>query len=83
MPDTNLHPGKSAPDFDRLSARGDSAKLEVQRDKGVSQFFSARDDAPGSVRSHFAIDEHGNRTDVQLRVTPEDRVERVLHALGD
>jgi peroxiredoxin Q/BCP len=36
----------------------------------------------GTIRSHFVIDEKGMLADVQVRVGPEDSVERAVKAIG-
>jgi thioredoxin-dependent peroxiredoxin len=36
----------------------------------------------GIVRSHFIIDEQGNIADAQIKVSPQESVERALGALG-
>src|SRR5262245_30350248 len=36
----------------------------------------------GIIRSHFVIDEQGNIADAQVKVSPQERVERAIAALG-
>ena len=35
-----------------------------------------------NIRSHFVIDEDGNLSDVQFQVSPEESVERAIHAVS-
>src|SRR5262245_50340247 len=36
----------------------------------------------GIIRSHFVIDEQGNIADAQVKVSPQESVERAIAALG-
>jgi peroxiredoxin Q/BCP len=47
VPDTKLHTGDTAPEFDLLSDEGTHVKLSDQRGKRVVLYFYPKDDTRG------------------------------------
>jgi peroxiredoxin Q/BCP len=77
MPDTKLHVGDDAPDFEMLSDTGERVKLSDQRGKRVVLFFYPKDDTPGctrqacGMRDNYAALQAGNA--VVFGVSPDDQ----------
>ncbi len=77
MPETKLHVGDDAPDFEMLSDTGERVKLSDQRGKRVVLFFYPKDDTPGctrqacGMRDNYAALQSGNA--VVFGVSPDDQ----------
>jgi peroxiredoxin Q/BCP len=76
MPETKLHVGDDAPDFELHSDQGERVKLSDQRGKRVILFFYPKDDTPGctrqacGMRDNYAAIQDANA--VVFGVSPDD-----------
>jgi thioredoxin-dependent peroxiredoxin len=76
MPETKLHVGDDAPDFELHSDHGERVKLSDQRGKRVILFFYPKDDTPGctrqacGMRDNYAAIQDANA--VVFGVSPDD-----------
>jgi peroxiredoxin Q/BCP len=56
-------------------------RLLVDADHRVAEAYGVWGTA-SNIRSHFVVDENGRLADVQVKVRPEDSVQRALETLG-
>jgi peroxiredoxin Q/BCP len=56
-------------------------RLLVDADHAVAKSYGAWSGL-GIVRSHFVVDEQGRLADIQIRISPEDSIERALQTIG-